>query len=615
MKRQAAQYEHGCLEKEIDLFLDGNVQPLDTEYFDRHLESCESCQRYLERQAADQNLWEEAQAMLTDRVFLDEFEQDDHRQHLSAMVKAVLDSLPRTEFPDHLGKLGNHEITGVVGSGGMGVVLKAIDTALDRTVAIKVLAPHLANNGTARKRFSREARAAAAVIHPNVIPIHTVSEDAGLPYLTMAFVKGGSLQRRLEKEGPFAPAAILRIGSQIAAGLAAAHDQGLVHRDIKPANILLEQGVERVAITDFGLARAVDDASITQSQVIAGTPQFMSPEQSRGEAIDQRSDLFGLGSLLYALATGRPPFRADSSYGVMRKICDESPMPIRALNPDIPDWLSGFINKLMSKNPAERFESAHDVARKLEDSLAHLQQPSANELPSDVAAMGRKTKSKVRVVIGLGLVTAVFAALAFAFQLFPTSEKEPFSSGAESKQIAALLANWKEHGPRTPEAELKREKIKELHAIHAGKPGTEKFLDAKRMWANELLPILLAGVEVEKAHFLHRFTEPFAAIRLADEAAANGQTTEPIGWDWHAIHMLALGRAELLADSYEENDLLINKIEVNIRNGVSPDSKTYFLGEQRSLKEILRECRLHRAMIQAIHGPPSPGPADNDSGE
>jgi serine/threonine protein kinase len=615
MKRQATQFEHGCLEQEIDLFLDGNDLPLHREYFDRHLESCDSCRRYLEKQAADQHLWQEAQAMLTDRFLPAPAAQEDKSEQLSAMIKAVLGSLPRSEFPEHLGRLGNHEITGVVGSGGMGVVLKAIDTTLDRTVAIKVLAPHLANNETARKRFSREARAAAAVIHPNVIPIHSVSEDKGLPYLTMTFVKGGSLQQRLVKEGPFTPAAILRIGAQIAAGLGAAHDQGLVHRDIKPANILLEQGVERVAITDFGLARAVDDASITQSQIIAGTPQFMSPEQARGEAIDQRSDLFGLGSLLYTLATGRPPFRADSSYGVMRKICDDSPMPIRALNPDIPDWLSGFINKLMHKTPAGRFESANDVARKLEESLAHLQQPSANELPAEVAALGRNSKSKVRIAIGLGLVTVVLVTLAFALIFSPTLQKEPVRSSAESNQIAALIANWKEHDPHTEEAGQKREKIKELHAVHAGMPGTEKFLEAKRMWANELLPILLAGVEVEKAHFLHRFTEPFAAIRLADEAAAQGQTTQPIGWDWQAIHMLALGRAELLADSYEENDLLINKIEVNIRNGVSPDSKTYFLGEQCSLQEILRECRLHRAMIQAIHGPPSPGPVDNDSNE
>ena len=201
------------------------------------------------------------------------------------------------------------------------------------------MAPHLANNATARKRFSREAKAAAAVLHPNVIPIHCVSSDDAIPYLVMAYIRGGSLQKRLEREGPLPTVEILRIGSQIAAGLAAAHEQGLVHRDIKPENILLEEGVERVTLTDFGLARAVDDASVTREGTIAGTPQYMSPEQARGESVDQKSDLFSLGSVLYALCTGRPPFRADSSYGVMRRISDSAPTPIRELNPDIPDWL------------------------------------------------------------------------------------------------------------------------------------------------------------------------------------------------------------------------------------------------------------------------------------
>ena len=258
-------------------------------------------------------------------------------------------------IPQMLGRLGGYEVSGVVGAGGMGVVLKAIDKSLDRTVAIKVLAPHLATSGAAGKRFAREAKAAAAVLHPNVIAIHSVSNDESLPYLVMPYVRGTSLQKRLDQEGPLSLQEILRIGSQIAAGLAAAHAQGLVHRDIKPANILLEEGVERVTITDFGLARAVDDATITHSGMIAGTPQYMSPEQARGEAVDPRSDLFSLGSVLYAVCTGRPPFRAETSYGVMRRITDDEPTPIREINPDIPEWLCQIIGKLMSKRAADRY--------------------------------------------------------------------------------------------------------------------------------------------------------------------------------------------------------------------------------------------------------------------
>src|SRR5207237_2922283 len=126
---------------------------------------------------------------------------------------------------------------------------------------------------------------------------------------------------------------------QTASGLAAAHAQGLVHRDIKPANILLENGVERVKITDFGLARAIADANLTQSGVVAGTPQFMSPEQARGDPVDQRADLFSFGSVLYAMCTGRAPFRGSNSMSVLKRVCDEMPTPVRETNPEIPDWL------------------------------------------------------------------------------------------------------------------------------------------------------------------------------------------------------------------------------------------------------------------------------------
>ena len=231
-------------------------------------------------------------------------------------------------------------MTEVLGRGGFGIVLKAFDPALSRVVAIKVLAPQLAASAAARSRFAREARAAAAVVHENVVAIHAVDSWNGLPYLVMPYIAGRSLQERVDRDGPLAVKEILRIGMQTAQGLAAAHAQGLVHRDVKPSNILLENGVERVKLTDFGLARAVDDASLTQSGVVAGTPQYMSPEQARGEAVDHRSDLFSLGSVLYFMCTGHPPFRADSTPAVLRRVCDDRPRPLREVNPDVPDWLA-----------------------------------------------------------------------------------------------------------------------------------------------------------------------------------------------------------------------------------------------------------------------------------
>src|SRR5205085_10991456 len=154
----------------------------------------------------------------------------------------------------------------------------------------------------------------------------------------------------IDCDGPLAVEEVLRIGMQAAAGLAAAHAHGLVHRDVKPSNILLENGVERVKLTDFGLARAADDASLTQSGVLAGTPQYMAPEQAQGEGMDHRADLFSLGSVLYAMCAGRPPFRAETTLAVIRRVCDEHPRPLRDINPEVPAWLAALIARLHAKD-------------------------------------------------------------------------------------------------------------------------------------------------------------------------------------------------------------------------------------------------------------------------
>jgi serine/threonine protein kinase len=171
---------------------------------------------------------------------------------------------------------------------------------------------------------------------------------------------------------------------QTAAGLAAAHAQGLVHRDVKPSNILLEQGVERALLTDFGLARASDDASLTHTGYHPGTPQYMSPEQARGESVDARSDLFSLGSVMYTMCTGRPAFRADTNYGVLRRITDNEPRPIREINPAIPDWLEAIVARLHCKSPGNRLASADQVHDLLEHCLAHVQHPTSVPLPPAV---------------------------------------------------------------------------------------------------------------------------------------------------------------------------------------------------------------------------------------
>jgi serine/threonine protein kinase len=297
-----------------------------------------------------------------------------------AAANETLDFLTPCETPERLGLLAHYEILDILGRGGMGVVVRGLDVKLNRVVAIKVLAPQLAANAMARRLFLREAQAAAAVSHQHVVAIHAVDEFKGLPYLVMEYVSGSSLQEKIDGAGALQLTQVLRISTQIASGLAAAHAQGLVHRDIKPANILLENGIERVKITDFGLARSVDDGRITQPGVVYGTPLYMSPEQAQGERVDQRSDLFSLGSVMYAMTAGRPPFRGDTGLAVLKRVCDDAPRPIEEIVPDVPVWLSAIIGKLHEKNPANRFASAQEVADLLGRRLSELQQTGRVEL-------------------------------------------------------------------------------------------------------------------------------------------------------------------------------------------------------------------------------------------
>lgn len=304
---------------------------------------------------------------------------------------ALAQLLTPADDPTLLGTIGPYAVTEMIGRGGMGVVLKARDDSLGRTVAIKVLAPELAGNATARKRFLREGRAAAAITHPHVVTIHAVAEDR-LPYLVMEFICGQTLQAKLDEVGALPLAETLRIGSQIAAGLAAAHAQGVIHRDIKPPNVLLENGVERARITDFGLARAVDDVDITQTGEVAGTPPYMSPEQAQGHAVDARSDLFSLGCLLYAMCTGRSPFRGETAVATLRRVCDDPPRPISQINPDVPEWLEALIEQLLEKSPDDRIQTAAEVADLLQQYLGHVQNPRVVPLPPAVRSSHRRVR-------------------------------------------------------------------------------------------------------------------------------------------------------------------------------------------------------------------------------
>ena len=281
----------------------------------------------------------------------------------TSLDRAAAAFLAPAQEPDEIGRLGEYRILKVLGKGGMGMVFKADDPSLKRTVALKIMLPEIASRGAAKERFLREAQAAAQLEHDHIISIFRVGEDRGIPYIAMSFLKGMNLDDWLKQKRPLAMPQILRIGREVAKGLAAAHERGLIHRDIKPANLWLDAATKgRIKILDFGLARAEkEDTALTRSGQIVGTPQYMSPEQAAGKKVDGRSDVFSLGVLLYRLCTGVMPFRGDNVMAVLTALATVDPPAAESLNPEVPHAFSDLIGRLLRKNPDERIGTAKEV--------------------------------------------------------------------------------------------------------------------------------------------------------------------------------------------------------------------------------------------------------------
>jgi serine/threonine protein kinase len=353
--------------------------------------------------------------------------------------------LPATD-PAYLGRLAQFDVMRILGRGGMGVVLEAFDSRLQRNVAVKVLDPDLQDDEVARQRFCREARAAASITHENVVAVHQVekSGEEGLPYLVMQLISGETLEQRLARENRLSTNEIVRIGMEAARGLAAAHAQGLIHRDIKPGNILLESSTGRVKLTDFGLARVADDVKLTRTGFVSGTPLYMSPEQAMGEQGDHRSDLFSLGAILYEMAAGEPPFAGNSALSILKQIADVRHRPLREVAPEVPGWLAEMIDELLAKKPADRYQSATDVAEVLEYHWLH-QKASSDELPAvcqvEVARRSRRYRITL-AAIGIGLLAAgLLIGMYFANRGSPSAIPANTEEKSTAEPIAVLSAN------------------------------------------------------------------------------------------------------------------------------------------------------------------------------
>jgi eukaryotic-like serine/threonine-protein kinase len=326
--------------------------------------------------------------------------------------------------PDEIGRLGGYRILNILGAGAMGVVFHAEDLQLRRSVALKALQPTLALSEAARTRFLREAQAAAALDHDNIVHIYQVGEDRGTPFLAMQFLRGESLSDRLKRERPLPLAETLRIGREVAEGLAAAHEQGLIHRDIKPGNIWLEKKEEggkrspsdssfnlspssfkRAKILDFGLARPIGDSPshLTHHGVIVGTPGYMAPEQAQGKKVDARADLFSLGVTLYLLCTGERPFRGPDVMSTLLALATHHPPPPSARNAGIPQALSDLVMQLLAKDPNQRPAFARDVVAAIQ--AIELALPASDPVPTPLIPDGPGSAPSDAEIFAISIVT------------------------------------------------------------------------------------------------------------------------------------------------------------------------------------------------------------------
>ena len=339
--------------------------------------------------------------------------------------EAHFDFLAPPLGPDELGRLGSYRILKLLGAGGMGVVFEAEDAQLKRRVALKTMKPRLAAIASARRRFLREAQSAAAVEHDNIVPIYQVGDDRGIPFIAMPLLRGQSLAGLLAQSAeskqtakpnasasvearPLSLGDVLRVGREIAQGLAAAHEHGLIHRDVKPANIWLEAGSGRAKLLDFGLARSSEEGEqITQVGALLGTPSYMSPEQARGDAVDHRTDLFSLGCVLYQMATGRLPFARRDTMATLLAVTQDQPKPPIDFNHDLSDELSRLILQLLAKLPANRPQSAQEVVERLQAEESRL----AAGLPSGRSASRPLNRRRTLVVSAAAATICVLGVI------------------------------------------------------------------------------------------------------------------------------------------------------------------------------------------------------------
>ncbi len=356
-----------------------------------------------------------------------------------------------------IGRLGNYRVLKLLGRGGMGFVFLAEDVALRRQTALKVMTPGQAGRADGWPRFLREARILASIKHENIVTVYQAGQEQDVAYIAMELLAGETLAAWQMRMKSGQPMEAIRIARGIAAGLAAVHKHGLVHRDIKPANVWLENPSGTVKLLDFGLARGVEDNEFTKNGSILGTPAFMSPEQARGDRIDPRSDLFSLGSVLYGLCTGTPPFPGNNTLATLTALAMHQVRPAREVNPDVPKRLSDLIDRLLAKEADDRPASASDVIAELDriaaaeitKELDTFSEPRTRSIPRKRKKKKppRSNKRQWLLIGGIALAAVVLIGVGIAvFSPRRTAATMPTSNSTSRVTYLSDLTPFEESG-------------------------------------------------------------------------------------------------------------------------------------------------------------------------